>query len=288
MTNSKFILGTVQLGLNYGINNSAGMPSKAVAEAILTEARQGGIQFLDTAAAYGTSEKIIGDYHRSTTGHRFSIITKFHHSEQMSVADQVGQALEKLGVEVIDTLMFHSFNDYRKNPQVFEELLSEREKGSIKKIGVSVYNNDEIVVILDQPDIEVIQLPFNLLDNDLQRGCILKAAKSGGKIIHTRSVYLQGLFFKTPAELPAKLKELSDPLTKLRNIAELAGLGLYELALAYPLSKPYIDNVLVGVETVEQLQSNLVKANTTLTEETVATVDALNVTALSLLNPSNW
>jgi len=50
---SALSLGTVQLGLSYGINNADGKPSQETANAILNAALEGGINTLDTAAAYG-------------------------------------------------------------------------------------------------------------------------------------------------------------------------------------------------------------------------------------------
>ena len=59
---SKITLGTVQLGLNYGINNADGMPSAETAEKVLSQAIDCGITSFDTSSAYGTSEKVLGNY----------------------------------------------------------------------------------------------------------------------------------------------------------------------------------------------------------------------------------
>ena len=59
---SALSLGTVQLGLSYGINNADGKPSQETANAILNAALEGGINTLDTAGAYGDSEVVIGNW----------------------------------------------------------------------------------------------------------------------------------------------------------------------------------------------------------------------------------
>ena len=74
-TCAPFVLGTVQLGLPYGIANVAGKPDREQAFAILSAAVTAGVSTLDTAHAYGTSEDVIGDWLRSTGG-RIDIVTK--------------------------------------------------------------------------------------------------------------------------------------------------------------------------------------------------------------------
>ena len=59
---SKITLGTVQLGMNYGINNTDGKPSEETANQVLSTAIQGGITTFDTSSDYGTSESLVGNY----------------------------------------------------------------------------------------------------------------------------------------------------------------------------------------------------------------------------------
>ena len=62
MDTDKIALGTVQFGLDYGINNTRGRIPKDEAFLILSKASEAGISVLDTAAAYGQSEEVIGEY----------------------------------------------------------------------------------------------------------------------------------------------------------------------------------------------------------------------------------
>ena len=57
---SKITLGTVQFGLDYGIANTDGKPSYEKARDIVATACENGITSFDTAAAYGDSEKVLG------------------------------------------------------------------------------------------------------------------------------------------------------------------------------------------------------------------------------------
>ena len=69
------VLGTVEIGLDYGINNKEGKPSHKQAFELLDAAFENGIRELDTAEGYGDSEDIIGEYQRQT-GNSFLIDTK--------------------------------------------------------------------------------------------------------------------------------------------------------------------------------------------------------------------
>lgn len=287
MHNHKLILGTVQLGLDYGINNRSGRPSRAEAYAILDLAAAAGLGGLDTAAAYGEAEQLIGDYRRARGGSPLPLITKFHYDSSSSPHEQLSRSLQRLAAERVDVLLFHSFADYRRHPELLPALQAEQAAGRIGLLGVSVYTADEIEALIDQPAIAIIQAPFNLLDNEHYKGGVLRRAQAAGKIIHTRSVFLQGLFFKPPHELPAQLQPLAGALQLLRELQQAAGCSMQQLALGYVLSKPYIGGVLIGVDSSAQLAENLAAAGS-LPAALVTAIDALRVDEPQLLNPANW
>ena len=283
----KIILGTVQFGLNYGINNSKGQVTHSEVFKILKTAYDAGVQYLDTAAAYGDSEQRIGEYHRKNK-HEFKIITKFHAQGDLSVTEQIDNALTRLQKSSLEVVLFHSFKDYRQYPQDLEALVQQKKEGKIGQIGASVYTNDEVEYLLEDDRIEVIQVPFNLLDNDLQRGEVLRKAKKRGKIIHTRSVFLQGLFFKELDELPEALCPLKRSMTELRRIAIDANLTMSELALNYALTQPYIDGVLIGVDTEEHLKENIEALSKRLSEPLTQVMNNIKIENIKLLNPALW
>ena len=284
---SKLILGTVQFGLKYGINNSQGQVAQAEVVNILKSAQNVGLQFLDTAAAYGNAEQRIGEYHRKYN-QKFKIITKFQAKSDLSVDKQIENALTNMNKSTLEVVLFHSFNDYRQHPEALEALLRLKKEGKIGQIGVSVYTNDEVEYLLEDQSIEVIQIPFNLLDNETQRGEILRKSKEVGKIIHTRSVFLQGLFFKDVNTLPKVLVPLKDALLELRRFAKDANLTLACLALNYALAQPYIDGVLIGVENEDQLVDNLKALENPFSEQLTQQINSIKVAERALLNPVNW
>lgn len=283
----KLILGTVQLGLEYGINNVTGKPSRKNAFAILEKAYSRGIKYLDTAAAYGDSEEVIGAFH-NVDQKRFLILTKFHPKGDEDVSKLVSDALGRLNVTEIEVMFFHSYQDFKSNPKLVDDLLLEVKAGRINKIGVSVYTNEQIEELLDFNDIKVIQAPFNLFDNESKRGEIFERAKAGGKEIHSRSVFLQGLFFKDIESLPENLNPLKPQLLKIMGLAQGSNLSMASLALNYVLSKDYIDGVLIGVDNEQQLNSNFAALEQIIPQSLIKEIDNIQVSSIELLNPAEW
>tara|TARA_B100002052_G_scaffold293064_1_gene315611 strand:+ start:926 stop:1801 length:876 start_codon:yes stop_codon:yes gene_type:complete len=289
LNNNKLILGTVQFGLNYGINNNEGKPSKKKVKDILDYAYLNGIRFLDTAEAYGDSQIRIGEYHRLSTN-KYNVITKFFpQAKNMSkkIYERVNNNISNLGINELYCYMFHSFKDYNDYFTIFKKDLNLlKQKGKIKKIGVSIYSNDELKVLIKNNDIDLVQLPFNLLDNSRKREKILLKAKSLNIEIHTRSVFLQGLFFKDQKNIPVQINKLIPYLKKINSLTTKSRLN--DLALNYVYSKDYIDHVLIGVDNVDQLKSNINSLEKCSTKNKFAEIDKINVKDYLLLNPSNW
>lgn len=284
----KLILGTVQFGLSYGINNSDGLPTENTVNAILDKAYNSGITLLDTAAAYGLAESRIGSYHELSANRRFSVNTKFSKDASITWLDSLINSIRSMKMEQIDTIMFHSFEAYQNNKQDLENIYSIGAPTYFKRIGVSVYTNEELETILSDELIAVVQLPFNMLDNELLRMDILKKLKAAGKEIHTRSSFLQGLFFKDLNTIPENLEALKPQLILIRELAKHHNVEVGHLALQYCLNKEYIDKVLIGVESLAQLDLNLKWSTEKIDTNILKELDVIKVNNIALLNPSKW
>jgi len=288
MKNDKLVLGTVQFGLPYGINNDSGMPSLENVFSILGFAKDNNIHFLDTAVGYGFAEERIGKFHSNNPTKIFEVNTKFSKGRIKDPLEQVISSIERLKVSFINTIMFHSLYDYINNRDKIALLFKESKDIHFKKFGVSVYTVEELEILKNIEEIEVVQVSFNLLDNESKKGAILSELKILGKEIHVRSCFLQGLFFKSTEKLTGKLKSLSKYLNIIKTIAKENNLSTGQLALCYCLSKPYIDYVLIGVDSKEQLQQNMNWASKNLNKNIVSEVDRIDINDEELLNPSKW
>lgn len=284
---NKIILGTVQFGIKYGINNKNDKPSKTQAFAILDEARRSGIERLDTADAYGDAVDVIGKYHLSHNA--FKILSKFSFSDNgKDVVKKAENALKILGINAFDVYSYHSFKDFINNHESQEILVKLKEQKFINKIGISVYTNQEFETVIDSEIIDVIQIPFNIFDNYNKRGVLIARAKQNGKEIHVRSVFLQGLFFMDEINIAAKLKPLVPYLKKVKNFCKEKNISVNELTLMYAISNPNIDGVLMGVDSVEQLSENLKYLKTEHVQIINNFVETLDIKEFELLNPVNW
>jgi len=289
--NSKLILGTVQFGLDYGINNTIGKLSEDQVFELLENAYDLGVRTLDTAEAYGNAHSIISNFHKQSKK-RFNIISKYSSSNfdyPIDLVERIQVHCSNFNVNYLEGYMFHSYDDFKMNinndPNVLDNI---KNSGLVKKIGVSVYANDEIEELLNYKNIDLIQLPFNLFDNEYQRKEILEKAKRRNIEIHTRSAFLQGLFFKDINTLTNCLLPLKNNLRELSFIVKNNNIAMESLALNYPLNKSYIDKVLIGVDSLEQLKNNIKATENIFDKSTYKKIDCIQIENTKLLNPSNW
>lgn len=286
---SKLILGTVQFGLKYGINNTIGKPKKDEVLNLLKVAYNSGIRVLDTAEAYGNAHQLIGDYHNKQNNFKFKIITKFpHHIKHNLIKSKVIDYLDIMYVKTLDVIMFHSFDSFKSNYNALKTLNELKSDGLINNIGVSVYTNTQLESLLNEDLITVVQLPFNLLDNFSIRGDLIYKLKRKGKIIHTRSAFLQGLFFKKINDNLSIVQALKNHLKTLNQITKKEACSMEELALSYCIKQKNIDNIIIGVDSRSQLSANIKAAAYEINEETLKCINNISVENLSLLNPSLW
>lgn len=287
---SKLALGTVQFGLNYGINNQSGVINDISLFDLLDYAYNNGIDALDTAYNYGESEKRIGEY-LSNTNNSFQIISKAPMGTNSdSIKNHLQKSLEKLNLKSLYGFLLHDFDDYLNDKKLIDELNGIRQSGLINKIGFSIYYPEQLeTIIQDNCVFDLIQLPYNLADRRFEK--YFELLKKRSVEIHIRSVFLQGLFFMNIDELPEKLKSFSIFINKLNEISKESKRTIENIALNFVSQNKYIDKVVIGVDNKDQLKSNFNESKNNIEHELLIKLEA----ALSkiympaeLLIPSNW
>lgn len=280
---NKLVLGTVQFGLNYGINNQSGQVSQNEVAKILQWAKKSGVKTLDTSSAYGTSERVLGQS-LSENDLQFQIISKYPSSEE-NVATVFASSIGKLHQKKLYGYLVHNFEYYQSHPQLWEEMKQLKAEGKIEKIGFSLYNTVQLKYLLDRGVMfDILQFPYNLFDRQFDG--YLPQLKKNEVEIHTRSVFLQGLFFKDLDSLSVQLEPLKPYLLQIRNYCAAHTMTIEQCALSFVLHNSFIDGVLIGVDNVSQLQNNINVAAHTVEVDELAKQIIVNET--SLLNPSNW
>lgn len=283
----KLVLGTVQFGLNYGINNSNGKPSLDNTFSILNKAYQLGINELDTADAYGNSTEVLFEYLTKNSDKNFAIMSKFVGNGNITFEEAFENSCKKLGVNHLEGYYFHRFEDF-KTFSNFDYIHKLKSLGRLNKFAVSLYSLEELEVAANSTEVDLIQLPFNIFDRSKEKIDLLKKAKANNKKIYARSAFLQGLFFKDVNSLPLKLIPLKDSLVELHKILETYNVSIEDLCLNFVEGQDYIDKVIIGVDSVDQLEKNVKSLNQKLPEDLVQKVLSIKINNQELLNPVNW
>ena len=284
----RLALGTVQFGLPYGVANKSGQVSRAEAKLMVRLASENGIDTLDTAMAYGESEKYLGQIGVEN----FKVVTKLPGMPNGCldinnwINKQVSSSLVRLGVGQVYGLLLHKSADLLgpNGRELYRALDSLKEKGLVKKIGISIYSPNELEALKNDFSFDLIQTPFNLIDQRLLHSGWMKKLKDSGVEIHTRSVFLQGLLLMKEIDIPPKFspwkhlwKKWHDWLTE-NNVSALQG------SLAFPLSFPEIALVVVGADSHQQLKE-VINATSNLLNTDLPNLLSADE---SLINPANW
>lgn len=284
----KLGLGTVQFGLDYGIANAAGKPPETEVAAILEAARRAGIDVLDTAAAYGDSEDVLGRLAGPASG--FRVISKTPADGPLTPArleEGLARSLQRLRRERLDGLLVHRADDLL-GPQgeaLVAALQSCKARGLVARIGVSVYTGEQIDALLARCEPDIVQAPVSMLDQRLVRSGRLAALKRRGIEVHARSAFLQGLLFMDPATLPPHFDSERARLAAVRERLARAGATPAAAALAWLRETGLVDVAICGVDSPAQLAELCAAAESALPDIDFA---ACALDDERVLDPSQW
>ncbi len=295
---SRLMLGTVQFGMPYGVANRTGQPGYRETLAIVAAAVEGGVNCFDTAAAYGTSEEVLGRTLRELgVSDRVVVVTKVRPLTPDESADStaavraieqsVTESRRRLQMDCLPVVLFHREAD----AAFLGELGELKKKGWLRYVGVSCANlPGPAARFAADAQVSALQLPGNVLDQRHQRSGVFRNAASRGVAVFLRSVYLQGLLVMPEADIPPALGDIVPIRRRLEAVAREGGMPLAELALRYLLSQRHVTCVLTGVETVEQVRANLrLFERGPLDADTLVAIDALALAPPErLITPHLW
>jgi len=267
----ELVLGTVQLGLAYGAANRTGKPARQAALKLVRRAAEAGVREFDTARAYGDSEDRVGEALAGRKAVR--AITKLSPLSELGAAasrdevrravdESIARSLESLRRDRIDCLLLHRAQHmWAFDGAIWQRLIERLEDGSVLSLGVSVQSPVEALAALACPDVVHLQLPFNLLDwRWLARGFQSCLAARPGVTVHARSAFLQGILAADDPKVWPRIRGVNGS-AMVRLIASLTRIfereSAADLCLAYARGQNWIDGVVVGLESEDQLDDNL-------------------------------
>jgi aryl-alcohol dehydrogenase-like predicted oxidoreductase len=285
---NRLALGTVQFGLPYGIANQVGQVTRAEAKAMLQLASANGMDTLDTAIAYGDSETCLGEV--GTQG--FNVVTKLPAlpdscSDISSwVQQQVSASLSRLGSTTVYGLLLHRSEQLLgpNGASLYQALQKLKDNGQVQKVGVSIYSPSELAALSPKYRFDLVQAPFNLVDQRLYSIGWLHRLKDDDVEIHTRSAFLQGLLLMAQGDMPAKFSPWSELWQTWHRWLADHDVSSVQACLAFSLSFPEVDRVVVGADSVSQL-AQIVSAANMLLE---ADLPDLQCDDENLINPAKW
>jgi aryl-alcohol dehydrogenase-like predicted oxidoreductase len=259
---SRLMLGTVQLGMPYGIANKTGQPDYKEVCAILACAHDGGVNCLDTAAAYGSSEEVLGRALAELgLAAKMTIVTKVEAlpasvepaEAALLIERSVTRSLKRLRVDTLPLCLIHHEEDFR----FIDVLLGLKERGLVKRVGASVMTPQVARGIANSGKVEAMQVPSSVLDRRYVSAGVFRDAQQHGLGLFVRSMYLQGLALLPLADIAPELSAVVPVLQRLRDLAAEAGMSLPELCIRYVLALDGVTCGVVGIETLQQMQQNV-------------------------------
>ena len=289
----KYVLGTAQFGLDYGISNNEGKISSSVIQEILEGALEYGVDYLDTANVYGDAEKRIGEFFELTK--QFKLITKTAHTKINSnskenislINDELEISLSKMKRDSVDVLLVHNAKEILSidGSEIFQSLIGIKKSGLAKKIGVSVYSLEELRQVNAKYSVDVIQFPLNVFNQSFCEPGILNELNIQGIELHARSVFLQGILLMDTSNLDNYFDSIKSIHSSYQEVLFQKKLSLVEGALNYVKQVNELDAVIFGVQNSKQLIEIINALESKLTDINYKNfiINDENIT-----NPSRW
>ena len=267
MNNSvyKLVLGTVQFGLDYGINNFNGKPSREYSLKMLDLAYERGVRIFDTASAYGDAEEILGEFMLSRgLADKIKVITKLqpnivedkNRKPYDIILENLSLSLKRLNREYVDGYLFHT-PAYIRDKELVDCLRRLKENGLVKNIGVSIYEEDDAIYAAKLDLVDFIQVPYSIFDQRLNKTDFFQIARQNSKTVFARSAFLQGLFFMPEDKIPTHLSNVKEYFKELDEILAKYKLSRQQAALLFSECNKNIDYVVFGVDNLNQLVEDI-------------------------------
>jgi len=300
---AELVVGSVQLGLPYGIANRTGKPARATALRLVKRAADAGVAVFDTARAYGDAEDRLGE---ALEGRSVRTITKLSPLSELppdasseaaraAVESSIEHSLAALRRSRLDCVLLHRASHLTAcRGAIWDRLKRYVDAGTIASLGVSVQSPSEARQALADSSVAHLQLPFNLLDRRWHEAGVVTQIRARPTVtVHARSVFLQGVLCADdisvwPAVPGCDPISISIWLNDWVHACERKNAA--DLCLAYVRAQDWIDGVVVGMETEAQLEANLSLAvRAPLRADQCAKIDASRpAVPEQLLNPAHW
>ncbi len=284
----RLALGTVQFGLDYGIANARGRTPHDEVARILERAALAGMDTLDTAAAYGQAEQVLGAI--GVKGWR--VVSKVPpvppdcEDGQAWVVRHAEGSIKTLGIDRLDGLLLHRSADLTgaQGAAVAQGLRVVKARGWSRQVGVSVYSPQALHTLPEDLSLDLVQAPLSVLDQRMVCDEVVARRMGEGMVFHARSVFLQGLLLMPPQARPEHFTPWAPLWARWDALVSQHGGSATAACLGFAKAQSLASRVVVGVDTLAQLEEILVawEQAPSFNASDLACEDPL------LLEPYNW
>lgn len=256
-----------------------GEQSKDDAVAAMKMAFDQGVNFFDTADAYGDgyAESVLGEVIKDLPRDELVICTKvFNHFNPDAsrypdlspdhIVARCEACLDRLGIETIDLLLLHFFDELTPLADVAAVLERLKQQGKIRAIGTSNHNVEQLRAQKRFGPYSVIQPPYSLIDNEIEADLLPYCqAEDVGVMVYSpmHKGLLTGKYTGTetfddfrgnhPDFQGQRFVDLCRGVDDIRPIAKKYGLTVVQLVVAATLMHPAIQVAVCGIKTPDQI-----------------------------------
>lgn len=293
---SKFGLGTVQFGLDYGFTKRK---TQDEVNDILKTASDNDITLIDTAREYGDSEEKIGNFIENYKNN-FVIATKLRLIDDLdnlnytifkkNICTSVEESLDKLQLDKLPILQLHqTVDDIYKNDDFWVIINQLKDDRLIDLFGVSVYELSETEFIMENygNSVDFFQIPYNIFDRRFED--MQKQLDENNIGLVSRSTFLKGIIPCAIEDIPNDLEKIKPFKEKLVMVANESNVNVAELASGFVYYNNFINSTILGVDSSEELESNI-KSIDKFDKKLLENIDfdCLKINNDNLIDPRKW
>ena len=285
---SKIILGSANFEQAYGIKKNT--INRKEIKKLLNLAIQNKINIIDTSSGYNQSEKIIGSIGKSN----FKIISKVPKipkevtgkNIKKWIKDKAKTSLKNLKVKKFDYLLLQDSKSLlgRNGDEIYKSIKTIKKLGLTKKIGISIYDFNELEKILNKFSFDLVQAPLSILDQRLLKTGWLSKLKNKKIKVHVRSIFLQGILLLKHNQLPRKLKYLKKNWIIWEKWLKKNKLTPLQACVSFIYNQNNLDGVVMGYNNKDQLDQILNQKNI----KNKLTLPKINIKNMNFIDPRKW
>ena len=271
----KIIIGTANFDSQYGLLKKKTNKKEIIS--FINNSKK--INFLEVSEFYKSSLNLA----KIVKNKKLKIILKIGFNSKFNfekVHQKFLTILKKINKEKVHSLFIHHSKDFLNNYEVLNDFFYEIKKNKIvNKIGISVYDESEIIEVLKYYKFDILQVPLNLFNQKFAEKKYIKFFKKKNVEVHVRSIFLQGLLLSDAKQVPKKLKYYKKNFLNFEKFIENKSINKLQSCLNFIKFSGY-NNFVIGINSVDQLKEILFYLN----RRNIKKIDFSNFTAHSKLN----